>query len=74
MYVKTEGQTDITQLGYILRLSPLQVTDAKNLSEHIILILDATFVPNLTFLGPLSPEISFGEKIVTHPSSLFHYL
>jgi len=33
---------------------------------HIILILDATFVPNLTFLGFLSPEILFGEKTDTH--------
>jgi len=31
---------------------------------HIILILDATFVPNLMFLR-LSPEISLGEKPVT---------
>jgi len=35
---------------------------AKNLSAHIILVLDATFVPNLTFFGLLSPEISFAEK------------
>jgi len=38
----------------------------KNLSACIILVLDATFMPNLTFLGLLSPEISFGEKPVTH--------
>jgi len=30
-----------------------------NLSARII--LDATFLPNLMFLGLLSPEISFGE-------------
>jgi len=34
----------------------------------IILVLDATFVPNLTFLGLLSPEILFGEKTVSHPA------
>jgi len=39
----------------------------KNLSVRIILILDATFVPNLKFIGILSPEISSREKIVTHP-------
>jgi len=32
------------------------------LSARIILVLDAAFVPNLTFLGLLSPEIS-----PTHP-------
>jgi len=42
---------------------------SKNLSAHVIviLILSTTFVPNLTFLGILSPEIWFGEKTVTHP-------
>jgi len=35
---------------------------SKNLHACIIIILDATFVPNLRFLGLLSPEISFGEK------------
>jgi len=33
---------------------------------HIILILDATLGPNMTFLDLLSLEISFGEKTVTH--------
>jgi len=32
----------------------------------IILVLDAFFVLNFTFLGLLSPEILFGEKSVTH--------
>jgi len=32
----------------------------------IILVLDATFTPNLTFSGFLSPEISLGEKPITH--------
>jgi len=36
---------------------------------HIICIIDATFVPNLAFLGLLSPDISFGEKTVTHPDT-----
>jgi len=48
-------------------------TVSKNLSAHIILVLNATFAPNLTFLGLLSPEISVGEKTVTHSPSLFHY-
>jgi len=38
----------------------------QNLNVCIILVLDATFVPNLTFLGLLSPDMSFGEKTVTH--------
>jgi len=41
----------------------------KNLSACIILILDATLVPNLMFLGLLSPEISLGEKLVTHTAT-----
>jgi len=32
----------------------------------IILVLDATYVPNLTFFGLLSPETSLGEKPVTY--------
>jgi len=40
---------------------------------HIILVLDATFVPNLTFVGLLSTEVSLGEKqplteTVRHPA------
>jgi len=46
---------------------------SRNLSTHIILVLDATFVPNLTFLGLLSPEISFGEKTVTQIPSFFRH-
>jgi len=42
---------------------------SKNLSVCISIILDATFVQNLTFPGLLSPEISFGEKTVTHPDT-----
>jgi len=37
----------------------------------MILILYATFVPNLMFLGLLSLEISFEEKTVTHPPNIF---
>jgi len=35
---------------------------SKNLNACTILILDATFVTTLTFLGLLSPGILFGEK------------
>jgi len=38
---------------------------SRNLSVCIILVLDATFMPNLTFLGLLWSEISFGEN--NHP-------
>jgi len=40
---------------------------SRNLSACIILILDAIFLPNLTFLGLLGPEISLGEKTVSCP-------
>jgi len=40
---------------------------------HIILVLDAIFVLNLTFLGLFIPDISFGEKTVTHSPSLFRH-
>jgi len=39
-------------------------------SAHIILIPDDTFVPNMTFLSLLGPEILFGEK--THPTRHTH--
>jgi len=38
----------------------------QNLSARIIFVIDATFVPHLTFSGLLSPEILFGDKTVTH--------
>jgi len=45
---------------------------SSNLSACLILVLDNTFVPNLTFLDHLSPDISFAEKTVTqsptHPA------
>jgi len=42
---------------------------SKNLCVSIILVLDAIFVPNFTFLGILSPEISVGEKTVACPTN-----
>jgi len=42
---------------------------SKTQSVRIILTLDTTSVPNLTILGLLSPEVSFGEKTVTHPDT-----
>jgi len=49
----------------------IKKTSSKNLSVHIILILDATFVPNLTFIGVLSPEISLGKN--GHPHNISKY-
>jgi len=47
----------------------------KSLSPRIILVLFAIFVPNLTFLGLLSPAVSFGEKkTVTHPDIQLAYI
>jgi len=37
-------------------------TFSRNLSARIIFVLHTTFVPTLTLLGLLNPEISFGEK------------
>jgi len=48
-----------------LPILPQLKTFSKNLSVYIFPIPDATFVPNLTFLGLLSPEIKFKEKTVT---------
>jgi len=53
---------------YFLQILLQLKTFSETSSVHIILILDATFVPNLTFSGLLSPEISLGEKLVTHPA------
>jgi len=39
----------------------------------MILVLDATFVLKLPFLGLLSPDTSFEEKKVTHSPSLFRH-
>jgi len=58
---------DLLFLCFFLQILPQQKTFSKILSMCIIRILDATFVPNLTFLGLLSPEILFGEKTVTQP-------
>jgi len=38
---------------------------SKNLSERITNVLNAAFVPYLTFLGLLGFEISLGEKPLT---------
>jgi len=53
---------------HFLQILPQLKTFPKNLSVRIILVLDATVVPNLTFLGLLSPEISFGENPPRHPA------
>jgi len=44
---------------------------SKNLSARIILVLNSTFAPHLTFLGLLSPEISFGDTQFISPSVNF---
>jgi len=48
-------------LPFLLTLPQLKKF-CRNLSAPIIPVLRATFVPNFTFLGLFSPEISFGEK------------
>jgi len=52
--------------GVFLQILPQLKTFSKSLCACIILVVTATFVPNLTFLDFLSPEISFGEKN-SHP-------
>jgi len=42
----------------------------KNLSARIILVLYTTFMPNFTFLGLLSREISLGGKQKHKPSQI----
>jgi len=54
----------LAYLGVILQILPQLKTFFKNLSAPIILVLDASFVANLTFLGLLSREISFKNS---HP-------
>jgi len=53
-------------LAFFCKFCQNYTTFPRNRSAHIILVLDATFLPNFTFLGLLSPEIPFGEKAVTH--------
>jgi len=61
--------------GQFFALLPKLKNVSRNLSVRIILILDATFVPNLTFLGLLNPEILFGEKkLPCHPDKQLHLL
>jgi len=55
-------------LAFFLQILQLKNVLQKSKCVHHP-VLDATFVPNLTFLGLLSPEISFGEKqSATHPA------
>jgi len=53
---------------FFANFATIKKTFSKNPRASIILVLDATFLTNLTFLGLLSPEISFGEK-TTHPNA-----
>jgi len=63
-----------THFWYFWRFFAASKKLSKNLSARIILVLDATFVPNLTLSGLLRPEISFGEKTVTHlPTHPVHF-
>jgi len=54
-------------VAYFWQFLPQLKKLSKNLRVSIIFVIDTTFVPNLTFLGLLSPETSYGEKTVTHP-------
>jgi len=47
---------------FLANFAAIKKLFSENLSTRFILVLDATFLPNLTFLGLLSPDISFGEK------------
>jgi len=58
-------------LFFFVQILPQLKNFSRNLSVHIIYAIDTTFVPNLTFLGLLSPEILLGEKKVTQSPSLF---
>jgi len=52
---------------HFLQILPqLKTFFPKNLSARIKLVLDATFLPSLTFLGIFISEISRVEKPVTH--------
>jgi len=54
-------------LAVFVNFAAIKKTFSENLRACIIFVQDATFVPNLTFLGVLSPEISFEEKTISHP-------
>jgi len=58
-------------LAYFLRFLPQLKNFFRKLSVCIILVLDATFVPNSTFVGLLRPEIPFGEQN-SHPPRYPH--
>jgi len=49
-------------MAFFLQILLQLKNPAKNLSVHIILMLDTTYVSNLTFLGFISLEASFGEE------------
>jgi len=49
-------------LAFFLILPQLKNFFSRNLSTHITLILEATFVSNWMFLGLLTAEVLFGEK------------
>jgi len=59
--------------AFFLQILPQLRNFCENLSMCIILILDAIFVPNLIFLGLLSPEMFFGKNSYqpTQTPSLF---
>jgi len=59
-------------MAFFANFATIKKTFYKNLSVPIILILDNTLVLNLTFLGILSREISFGEKN-SHPPTHPHF-
>jgi len=64
--IRVEKIGVLAYFGIFLQiLSQLKKT-SKNLNARIILVLDAAFVSNLTFLVLLSAEISFGKKSPAH--------
>jgi len=50
--------------GFFANFATVKNFFSKTVTARMILVLGATFVPNLTFLSLLSPEILFGEKEV----------
>jgi len=68
------GFCSYVQVLFFRDFNPIFIISCKNFSKNIrvniILVLDAAFVPNLTFLGLLRPEILFGEKSVTLDTQL----
>jgi len=63
-------------LAFFANFATIRKLFSRNLSARIVHVLDATFMPNLTFLGLLSFEISFGEKNshpLRHPHGFFRH-